>query len=318
MIILVPAQVHDEFAETAKKTVPEAELKSYAEDGPAPAQLEEAEAVLRWVSGKRFSEMVEKGPKVRWLHTASAGVDHVLTPAVRNKPNLTVTDSGAAFTDTIPEFVIAWMLMVARRLPQLIAQQKEHKWQWIQQEELGGQTVGIVGLGPIGQGVARRAKALGMRVLGFRRHDSPAENVDQVLTGPDGLSQLLGESDFVVIAASLTESTRSLIGPEQLSQMKPTAWIVNIARGALIDEPALIAALRERRIGGACLDVFLKEPLPADSPLWDMPNVFISPHNSSGGTPQLRAKQKQVFFDNLRRFVHGEPLAGVVDIQQGY
>src|SRR5579883_1382456 len=170
MIILVPAQVHDEFAAEAAKIVPQAQLVSYAEDGPPPAELEQAEAVLRWVSGKRFSEMVEQGPKVRWLHTASAGVDHVLTRAVRAKRSLIVTDSGAAFTDSIPEFVIAWMLMVGRRLPQLIAQQREHKWQWVPQEQLFGRTVGIIGLGPIGQGVAQRAKALGMRVLGFRRH----------------------------------------------------------------------------------------------------------------------------------------------------
>ncbi|HEX5324126.1 MAG TPA: D-2-hydroxyacid dehydrogenase [Capsulimonadaceae bacterium] len=318
MIILVPSQVHDEFAKEAASSVPEARLVAYADDGPAPAELDQAEAVIRWVGGGRFSDLVEKGPKVRWLHTASAGVDHVLTPAVRAKQGLVVTDSGAAFTDSIPEFVIAWILMVSRRLPQLIAQQRERKWQWIQQEELTGRTVGIVGFGPIGQGVAIRAKALGMKVLGFRRHDSPVPSVDEIFTGQGGLRKLLEGSDYVVIAASLTEETRALIGPQQLGWMKPTAWIINIARGGLIDEGALIDALREGLIAGACLDVFAKEPLPHESPLWDLPNVYIAPHNSSGGTPELREKQKAVFFDNLRRFVHGEPLQGVVDIQRGY
>jgi phosphoglycerate dehydrogenase-like enzyme len=318
MIILVPSPIYEEFSAEAAKSAPGARLVPYTDDGPLPEELGQAEAVLRWVAGRRFSELVEKGPLVRWLHTASAGVDHVLTPAVRSKQGLTVTDSGAAFSDSIPEFVIAWMLMVARKLPELVAQQKERKWQWLSQQQLSGRTVGIIGLGPIGLGVAQRAKAWGMDVLGYRRHDKPAQFVDEVLTGPTGLRRLLTQSDYVVIAASLTEETRSLIGAGELDQMKPAAWIVNIARGGLIDEEALISSLRDNRIGGACLDVFAKEPLPADSPLWDMPNVYIAPHNSSGGTPELRTKQKEVFFDNLRRFLRGEPLEGVVDIERGY
>jgi phosphoglycerate dehydrogenase-like enzyme len=318
MIILVPEEIHDDFADAARTIVPQAELRPYAETHAAVDGLEDAEAVLRWVAGKRFSDMVAQGPRVRWLHTASAGVDHVLTPDVRAKDGLTVTDSGPAFEIAISEFVLAWMLMVARRLPELMAHQRAHHWHSVRQQELYGQTVGIIGLGPIGRGVANRTKAFGMKTLGLRRHDAPVPNVDEVLTGEAGLERILRESDYVVLAAALTDDTRALLGPSQLAMMRPTAWLINIARGAQVDEPALINMLKNDRLAGACLDVFAKEPLPADSPLWDMPNVHIAPHNSSGWSEGLRARQKALFLDNLKRFVNGETLEGVVDIQQGY
>lgn len=318
MVILVPQEIHDEFADAARNSVPEAELRPYAEDDSRVNGLDEAQGVLRWVSGKRFSELVVQGPRVRWLHTASAGVDHVLTPAVRAKDGLVVTDSGPAFEIAISEFVLAWMLLVSRRLPELMANQRAHRWQSVQQQELSGQTVGIIGLGPIGRGVASRSQAFGLRTLGLRRHSKPVPSVDEVLTGDAGLERLLRESDYVILAAALTDGTRALIGAEQLAWMKPTAWLINIARGAQVDEPALIAALQSHQIAGACLDVFAQEPLPADSPLWDMPNVHIAPHNSSGGSHGLRERQKALFLDNLKRFVHGERLESVVNVTQGY
>ena len=318
MIVLVPDSVYNELAVPARAAAPEAELRPYQEDAATVDGLEEAVAVLRWVAGKRYAGLVAQGPQVRWLHTASAGVDHVLTPAVRAKAGLTVTDSGPAFEIAISEFVLAWMLLTARRLPQLMASQRAHVWQSEVQQELFGATVGIIGLGPIGRGVAQRAKAFGMRTLGLRRQQAAVPFVDEVLTGPDGLVRLLRKSDWVVLAAALTEESRSLLGSEELATMKASAWLINIARGGLVDEAALIAALREGHIAGACLDVFAQEPLPPDNPLWDFPNVHISPHNSPGWTPGLRERQKSLFLDNMRRFARGEPLEGVVDIARGY
>lgn len=318
MIVLIPEEIFDTVSDATRETLPEITLRPYREDASPVEGLQDAVAVLRWVAGKRFSDLVTQGPKVRWLHTASAGVDHVLTPAVRAKAGLTVTDSGPAFEIAISEFVLAWMLMVSRRLPELMAHQRAHHWHSLKQQELWGQTIGIIGLGPIGRGIASRAKAFGMKTLGLRRHAEPVPSVDEVLTGDDGLERLLRESDFVVLAAALTDGTRALLGPAQFAWMQPTAWLINIARGAQVDEAALIAALHSEQIAGACLDVFAKEPLPADSPLWDMPNVHIAPHNSSGWSEGLRARQLALFLDNLKRFVHDEPLAGAVDIQQGY
>jgi len=318
MHILVPEHIYEELSGPASAAAPGVVLIPYPEDGPLDDAWQEAEGVLRWVAGKRYAPLVADGPKVRWLHTASAGVDHVLTPAVKAKPNLVVTDSGPAFEIAISEFVLAWMLLVARRLPELMASQRERRWESVVQQELYGQTVGIVGLGPIGQGVAVRAKAFGMRTLGFRRTQAPSPNVDETLTGPDGLARLLTESDYVVLAAALTGETKALLGPAQIAQINPAAWLINIARGGLIDESSLIEALREKKIAGACLDVFAQEPLPQDSPLWDLPNVHIAPHNSPGWTAGLHERQKTLFLDNLRRFALGEPLESVVDIARGY
>ena len=314
----MPEVIYDELAERAKKIVPAATLLPYLEEGPMQDAWQNAEGVLRWVAGKRFAPLVADLPNVRWLHTASAGVDHVLTPAVKAKPGLVVTDSGPTFEIAISEFVLAWMLLVARRLPELMVRQKEHRWESVVQQELYGQTVGIVGLGPIGQGIAARAKAFGMTTLGFRRSQKDSPDVDETLTGPDGLHRLLTESDYVVLAAALTGESKSLLGVSQIALLKPSAWLINIARGGIIDEPALIDALQNKKIAGACLDVFAQEPLPTGSPLWDLPNVYIAPHNSSGWTAGLAERQKALFLENLRRFAGGEPLESVVDISRGY
>ena len=318
MIILVPEHICEKLLGPASIAAPSVSLLPYPEDGPLPDAWQKAEGVLRWVAGKRYASLVADGPKVRWLHTASAGVDHVLTPDVKAKPNLVVTDSGPAFEIAISEFVLAWMLLVARRLPELMAYQREHRWESVVQQELFGQIVGIIGLGPIGQGVAARSKAFGMKTLGLRRSQAASPNIDETLTGPDGLARLLTESDYVVLAAALTGETRALLGPAQLALMQPSAWLINIARGGLVDEPALIEALRGKKIAGACLDVFAQEPLPEDSPLWDLPNVHIAPHNSPGWTAGLHERQQALFLDNLRRFASGEPLQSVVDIARGY
>lgn len=318
MIVLVPEHLRDELLGPAREAAPQAELLPYDETGALPDGLDRAVAVLRWVAGKEFARIVPLAPQVRWLHTASAGVDHVLTPDIRAKAGLLVTDSGPAFEIALSEFVLAWMLLVARGLPALMENQRAHKWQSVPQFELHGKTVGIIGLGPIGRGTARLTKAFGMRTLGLRRVSAPVEGVDEVLTGPEGLAHLLASSDFVVIAAALTGETNALIGSDQLARMRPNAWLINIARGGLVDEPALIAALQTGQITGACLDVFAQEPLPEGSPLWDLPNVHIAPHNSPGWDPNLRARQRAIFLDNLARFTRGEALTNVVDITRGY
>lgn len=319
MIVLVPTTVYEDLIAPVRAAAPGVRLVPYVEEEDGPiAEAARAEAVLRWIAGKRYAALIADSPRVRWLHTASAGVDHVLTPAVRARAGLTVTDSGPAFAISIGEFVLMWMLMVAHRLPDLLAQQRDREWKWVTQEELHGQTVGIIGLGPVGRGIAQRCQAMGMRTLGLRRRDAPAPHVDAVLTGKDGINHLLAESDWVIVAAALTDETRALLGAGELARMKPTARLINVARGPLVDEDALIHVLQQGRIAGACLDVFATEPLPGDSPLWSLPNVYVSPHTSPGWTTGLRARQIQLFLDNLRRFLSNEPLEGVVDIARGY
>lgn len=319
MNILVPGSIYAELIAPAQEYAPEVQLLAYKEDEDAPIEgQDQAVGILRWIAGKGYTRLITDCPRIRWLHTASAGVDHVLTPEVKAKTALTVTDSGPAFEIAISEFVLAWMLLITRRLPELMANQRECRWSSVQQKELHSQTVGIIGLGPIGRGIAARCKAFGMRTLGLRRSPIAVESVDEVLIGETGLHRLLAESDFVVLAAALTGETRTLLGAKELAALKPSAWLINIARGGLIDESALIDALQSGQLGGACLDVFAEEPLPEDSPLWGMPNVYVAPHNSSGWTMGLHERQKTLFLENLRRFSRGESLESVVDIARGY
>ncbi len=319
MKILIAQQVYDDYAPEARIVAPGVTFLPYDDDDPSPAGLDEAEGILFWFTVRRLYDLLAGGRRLRWLHTGSAGVDGILPSVHRaGATQIEVTDSGPAFEISISEFVMAWILTVARRLPELQAQQRDGQWQGIVQNELWGRTIGIVGLGPIGRGVASRAKAFGMRTVGYRRRQMPVEHVDEVVTGPAGLERVLAECDYLVLAAALTDETNGLIGRAQLSQMKPTAWLLNIARGNMIDEDALIDALQSGAIAGACLDVFRQEPLPPDSPLWTMSNVYITPHNSQGYSAGTRSRQKQIFLDNLRRFVDGEPLQNIVDIARGY
>ena len=319
-VVLLPETIFAELSPRIAEIAPRLLCVPYAEND-APVDTADAVAVLRWVGGNRFASLVAHGANIRWLHTASAGVDHVLTPAVLQKcagGTLTLTDSGPAFGIAIGEFVLAWMLAASHRLYDLREAQAAHRWQSVKHEELFAQTAGIIGLGPIGQGIAERCRAFGMRTVGLRRTQTASPFVDDTRTGADGLASLLRESDWVIVAAALTGETRSLLGASELAQMKPTARLVNIARGGLVDEPALVAALQNGTIAGACLDVFAAEPLSAESPLWDMPNVYIAPHNSSGWADGLRRRQQQLFLENVARFAVGEPLAGVVDVARGY
>jgi len=318
MKILVPAKVHSEFI-AENVTIPAGvELIPYSETDGAPAGAEEAVAVCRWTAGKAYAPLVENGENVRWLHTASAGTDHVITPKIREKQRLAITDTGPAYEIAIGEFVLAWMLAVTRKLPLLWERQREKRWEWLTQDELYGKTVGIIGLGPIGRGIAQRSKAFGMKTIGLRRRPIAVEGVDEVLTGPEGLQRVIAKSDFVVLAAALTTETRAIIGADELAQMKTSAWLINIARGEVVDQTALLQALQAGVIAGACLDVFEKEPLPLDHPFWEMSNVLIAPHSSSGWSAGLHARQKTIFLENLKRFANDEALENVVDLARGY
>jgi phosphoglycerate dehydrogenase-like enzyme len=196
--------------------------------------------------------------------------------------------------------------------------QRDHQWRGrVRMNELDGSTVGIVGLGAIGEKMAEKARGLNMRVIGLRRDPTKrSKYVDQML-GPDGLSELLELSDWVVMTTALTPETRGLIGEPELRHMKGTAHLINIARGELVQEDFLIQALQEGRIAGAGLDVFEREPLPADSPLWDMQNVVITSHHS-GSTPYYADRTTALIVENLRRYTMGQPLKNVIDKALGY
>jgi phosphoglycerate dehydrogenase-like enzyme len=246
---------------------------------------------------------------LRWFHTFSAGTDSPVFQVLIDRGTLLTNSSGAS-APSIAQYVLAMMLHTAKRVDDWRAQQSRREWKQIHTAELTGQTVGIVGTGAIGGEVARLARAFGMSVLGVRRSGKPARYVDEMLPARR-LHAMLKRCDFVVLACPLTKETEGLIGEAELRAMKPTATLINIARGRVVDEAALIDALRERRIAGACLDVFTVEPLPETSPLWDMPNVVVTPHNS-GFSPLNMERSMSIFLDNLGRFAAGKKLRNLV------
>jgi phosphoglycerate dehydrogenase-like enzyme len=257
-------------------------------------------------------------PRLKWIQLTSAGADRLLGSGFIEQGIIVTTVSGLHATP-IGEFILSAILMFAKGAPGYLRAQLRHEWTRFAPSELYGKTVGIVGMGHIGTEAGRLAKAFGCRIIGTRRsatasHATP--DADEIMPASE-LHRLLGESDYVVLSMPLTDETRGMMGEAELRAMKPTAVLVNIARGAVVVEEALVRALREGWIAGAALDVFEKEPLPADSPFWDMENVLVTPH-ISGGTEVYNKRAVAIFADNLRRYLAGDPLINVVDPARGY
>ncbi|MCH7998009.1 MAG: D-2-hydroxyacid dehydrogenase [Chloroflexi bacterium] len=304
----------------AEQRRPEKETDQEAEAGLARI-LTDAEVLF--TSPLMPANITDRAPKLRWVQLTSAGVDRLLDGDLA-KSGVTITTASGIHAVPIGEYVMGVMLAFAKGLPQAMRAQAERTWRPYLAEELYDKTVGIVGLGAIGGYVAKLAKADGMRVLALRRSTrsrstgeaAGLDDVDELLPLSD-LPYLLSEADYVVIAVPLTAESRGLIGERELRAMKPTARIINIARGAIIDEAALVQALNEKWIGGAALDVFDHEPLPPESELWGMENVILTPH-ISGGTPVYMERAVELFCDNLRCYLAGEPLRNVVEVERGY
>jgi len=268
-------------------------------------------------------DALARAATLRWLHCSGHAVGHFPLADLAAR-HIVVTNSRGVQSVPIAEHVMACLLALARRLPQTMRDQQERVWRpnvlvgeaspWL----LAGRTMGIIGVGTLGEAVAVRAKAFGMRVMGLRR--DPGRGVpkgfDDVV-GPADRGRLLAEADVIVIAAPLTPETERLIDAAAIATMKPGAIVINVARGQLIDEGALADALETGRLGGAALDVFTTEPLPPNSPLWAMPNVIVTPHNSGFRTGHFDAVI-DLFAENLKRFERGVELLNVVDLQRGY
>jgi len=265
-----------------------------------------------------MGSMREIAPRLRWIQLTSAGADRLLGSGFIEE-GVTVTTVSGLHATPIGEYVLSVMLMFAKGAPAAMRAQRERRWLRYMPRELHGKTVGVVGMGHIGGEVARLSKAFGCGVVATRRSaagTSSGEYCDELLPASE-LRHLLEASDYVVVCVPLTAETRGLIGEEELRAMKPSAVIINIARGPVIVEEALVRALREGWIGGAGLDVFEREPLPEESPLWEMENVVITPH-ISGGTEIYNERAVGIFTENLRRHLAGEPLQNVVDPARGY
>jgi phosphoglycerate dehydrogenase-like enzyme len=263
---------------------------------------------------RQFFSTVRKCPALQWLHVFNAGIDHPIYTEMLQR-GVRLTTSAGSTAEPIAQTAITGLLMLARNFPRWLAAQRERRWDPMRPpdfpHDLVGQTALVLGLGSIGSEIARLAQALGLKVIGIRRSpQQPGEPVDE-LHPPQKLAELLPRADWLIVTCPLTTETRGLIDAAMLARLPQGARIINVARGEIIDETALIAALRERRLGGAYLDVFEKEPLPAESPLWDLPNVLVTPHNSAAAAGNDE-RVYRMFIANLERWHHGKALSNEV------
>jgi phosphoglycerate dehydrogenase-like enzyme len=269
-------------------------------------------------------EQFRLAQRLRWIHAPSAAVHQLMFPELVNS-DVVLTNARDVHGPVVAEHVIALIFALAKKIPQAARLQQKHLWGqdaiWNdgpRPREVAGATVGLIGLGSIGRNVARMASALGMRVIAVREHPEKEK--------PDGvaavyalaqINDLLSQSDYVVVAAPLTDATRGLMNTDRLAAMREDSYLINVGRGPQVDEAALVDALRNHRIAGAALDVFEHEPLPPESPLWELENILITPH-TAGLTENLWQRHYALFSENLRRYLDGQPLLFVVDKQKGY
>jgi phosphoglycerate dehydrogenase-like enzyme len=279
----------------------------------------EAQVLFNWSSSRQLVQQVWKiAPRVQWVHSRAAGLDGLLFPELVESPAL-LTNGRGVFSQSLGEFVIASALFFAKDFRRMLRNQAAGVWAPFDVEEVSGQTMGIVGYGDIGRACARRARDMGMKVLAVRRRPE-LSNGDELVSRIypfDRMLDMLPECDYVVAAAPLTPETRHLISDAALAAMKKTAVVMNVGRGPVIDEGALIRALETGRIRGAALDVFETEPLPASSPLYKLENVLLSPH-CADHTADWLEQAMRFFIENFARFAAGKPLLNVVDKKAGY
>jgi len=266
----------------------------------------------------------DRAGDLQWIHVAGAGVDPVMFPELI-RSRVVLTNSRGIFDHAMAEYVLGLVLAFAKDLPHTLDLQRRREWLYRETERIDGRTVLILGVGSIGREVAGLLRAAGMRMLGVGRGaraagrgqpPHPDEPFDRVVP-VDDLHAVLPEADYVVLALPLTPETRGMFGAAALARMKPTARLINVGRGAVLDEAALVDALRAKRLAGAALDVFADEPLPAAHPLWEIPGVIVSPH-MSGDYIGWQAAVSALFVDNFRRWLAGAPLRNVVDKERGY
>jgi phosphoglycerate dehydrogenase-like enzyme len=329
---ILSARVRAKDLDRIREAAPGSRIVNLSVEGLADGPVDDVEVLLRgWLVAEAFDRLLARAPHLTWVHSATSGVERALTPAALARDVL-VTNARGVFSRPIAEHVLLMILAVSRHLPELLELQRERTWQPLEGRELRELTIGIVGYGSLGQSVASLASAFGARVIALRRRPSGAAEapasvddddgfpfkprVDRVV-GPDRLHELLRESDVVVLAAPLTAETEGMIDEAAVGAMKKDAWLINVARGRLVDDTALVRALRDNRIGGAALDTFRDEPLPMGSPYWELQNVILTPH-TAWSSARVLDRSIDLSCANLVRFARGEPLRNVVDPAAGY
>ena len=308
------------FAERLQAEFPQLKVVHLPDYKRVDAEISDAEIGIAW---SIRPEQIKAAKKLRWIHSPAAAVHQLIFPELVES-DLVLTNARDVHGPVVAEHVIAQIFALAKKIPDSVRLQEKHEWgqQRIWDElprvrEVAGATVGLIGLGSIGRAVSKSAKALGTRVIAVREHPEKGSEGADVVLGPAQVDEVFRKADYVVLVAPVTDNTRAIANAERLLLMKPDACLINVGRGQLVDEAALASALREKKIGGAALDVFPKEPLAAESPLWDVPGLLITPHTAAL-TDKLWERHYKLFAENLRRYLGGNALLGVVDKHKGY
>jgi glyoxylate/hydroxypyruvate reductase len=276
--------------------------------------LREAEILFAWRFPRERIALV--APKLRWVHAHGAGVEH-LRPFDWLPEQAVLTNSRGVHGERANEYLLMALLMLNNRVPSMVSNQARCQWVQLFNTAIGGKTLLIVGVGHLGGGAAEYAKKVGLKVIGVRRTGQPHPHVDEMYTTKD-LPNLLPHADFVICSTPLTRDTKDLIGRRELDLMKPTAGLINVGRAEIVDYQALADKLHKGELSGAVIDVTAPEPLPSDSPLWNVPNLIITPHSSSDDTDYYTPRTLDHFLANVVRFIRGEPLSNVVDRELEY
>jgi phosphoglycerate dehydrogenase-like enzyme len=292
--------------------VPDLDVAAGFDDATLDRHLDSADAIIAF---KLPLDRLVRAKRLRWIQLTSAGAEQLLEARDRLGA-VVVTNTRGIHADLMADYALGVLVMLQWDFPRMLRDQQARTWNQRLAMPLAGKTLGVVGTGAIGGEIVRRAAVFGMDVLAIRRTPGAVDGAGEVLTA-DRLREALPRCDFVVLVVPVTAATRSMIGDAELRAMKREGFLVNIARGSVVDERALIAALREGVIAGAALDVFDEEPLPADSPLWTLPNVILTPH-VAGEPADYARRVADVFLDNIARWRRDEPLRNVVDLEQGY
>lgn len=309
--LLMTGELTDNQFAQIRVALPEGDVRHFATAGELETHIEDAEIV----AGNLSAGALARATRLKWVQSWAAGPDALMYPEMIASPVVCTSVKG---NGAIPlaEHAIMLMLMLNRNALRWVRAQDAHRWERGAHPELNGMTCGIIGLGYSGQDLALKCKAFHMRVIGVRRTPQPTPNVD-TLYPTEQLHDFLGEADFVVVTAPRTPETEGMLREAEFRAMKPTAHYICFSRGGIADDAVLLRALQEGWIAGGGLDAHGQEPLPADSPFWDVPNVIITPHNGAT-TPATRQRGVDIFVENLKRYQAGQPLVNLIDKHAGY
>jgi phosphoglycerate dehydrogenase-like enzyme len=313
--VVINFELPDPLLERMRKRFAQLSIERCTDKEALFAQLPRAEILMTFFQGSR--KMIDAAPGLKWIQAISAGVEFLPLEEIRRR-NILLTNGRGIHKIHMAEYAIAAMINLARNFHLMFRNQMQHKWERaVPQQEIYGATVGILGLGAIGAEIARRAAFMGMRVIGVRRVAVPVEGVEEVW-GPDRMPELFRQSDYVVNLLPTTSETERVIDRKCFDLMKPTACFINMGRGATVNEPDLIEALQQKKIRALVSDVYAVEPLPADSPLWALENVILTPH-VCGASPQYMARAMEIIEHNLTVYLTGRgEMINRVDMATGY